>query len=136
MKESVQHLPKFFGIVGSLVGMLLGGFDGFLYTLMSFILIDYLTGVMAAMIKGQVSSKIGFAGILKKMLIIIMVAMGQLLDENLLGGGDAMRTAVIFFYTANEGISIIENLTYLDFPIPEKLKKVLAQLTEQEKEKH
>lgn len=68
---------------------------------------DYLTGVMTAIITRQVSSEIGFKGILKKMLILIMVAMGHLLDQNLLGGGDAMRTAVIFFYTANEGISII-----------------------------
>ncbi|KNZ42083.1 phage holin family protein [Acetobacterium bakii] len=135
MKEFEQHLPRFFGIVGSLIGMVLGGFDGFLYTLMGFILIDYLTGVMAAMIKGKVSSKIGFTGILKKILILIMVALGQLLDQNLLGGGDAMRTAVIFFYTANEGISIVENLTCLDFPIPDKLKNILEQLSEQEKEK-
>lgn len=134
MKELVQQLPKIFGIIGSLVGFLMGGFDGFLYTLLGFILIDYTTGVMVAMFQRQVSSEIGFTGILKKILILIMVAMGHLLDQNLLGGGDAMRTAVIFFYTANEGISIMENLTRLGFPIPRKLKEVLAQLSEQEKE--
>lgn len=136
MKTLAQHLPGIFGIIGSLVGMLIGGFDGFLYTLLGFILIDYLTGVMVAVIKGQVSSEIGFTGILKKTLILMMVAMGHLLDQNLLGEVDAMRTAVIFFYTANEGISITENLSCLGFPIPEKLKKVLAQLSEQEKENH
>lgn len=136
MKELVYHLPRFFAIIGSLVGFLMGGYDGFLYTLLSFILMDYLTGVMTAIITRQVSSEIGFKGILKKMLILIMVAMGHLLDQNLLGGGDAMRTAVIFFYTANEGISIMENLGRIGFPIPEKLKKVLAQLSEQEKEKY
>lgn len=136
MKELVYHLPKFFAFIGSLVGVLLGGYDGFLYTLLSFILIDYLTGVIAAIIQRQVSSKIGFNGILKKILILIMVAMGHLLDQNLLGGGDGLRTGVIFFYTANEGISIMENLTSIGFPIPRKLKEVLSQLSEQEKEKN
>lgn len=134
MKEAVYHLPKFFAIIGTLTGFLLGGYDGFLYTLLSLIFIDYLTGVMVALIKGQVSSEIGFKGILKKMLILIMLAMGNLLDKNLFGGGDAIRTAVIFFYTANEGISILENLTAIGFPIPTKLKEVLTQLSEQEKE--
>ncbi|MGV8905544.1 MAG: phage holin family protein [Acetobacterium sp.] len=135
MKEAVYHLPKFFAFIGTLAGFLLGGYDGFLYTLLSFILIDYLTGVMVAIIKGQVSSEIGFKGILKKILILIMVAMGHLLDKNLFGGGDAIRTAVIFFYTANEGISILENLSGIGFPIPTKLKEVLTQLSEPEKER-
>lgn len=134
MKELLYHLPKVFAFIGSLVGFLLGGYDGFLYTLCGFILIDYLTGVVAAIIKRQVSSEIGFKGILKKILILIMVAMGHLLDQNLLGGGDSLRTAVIFFYTANEGISITENLTDIGFPIPRKLKEVLSQLSDQEKE--
>ena len=84
------------------------------------------------MAKRQISSEIGFVGILKKILILVMVAMGHLLDQNLLGGGAAMRTAVIFFYTANEGISITENLSRLGFPIPARLKSVLAQLSEKE----
>ena len=132
MKTILNHLPEVFAVIGSVLGFLLGGFDGYLYTLLGFILIDYLTGIMAAIANRQISSEIGFVGILKKILILIMVAMGHLLDQNLLGGGAAMRTAVIFFYTANEGISITENLSRLGFPIPARLKSVLAQLSEKE----
>lgn len=132
MKTILNNLPEVFAVIGSVLGFLLGGFDGYLYTLLGFILIDYLTGVMAAIANRQISSEIGFVGILKKILILIMVAMGHLLDQNLLGGGAAMRTAVIFFYTANECISITENLSRLGFPIPAKLKTVLAQLSEKE----
>ena len=132
MKTILNHLPEGFAVIGSVLGWLLGGFDGYLYTLLGFILIDYLTGVMAAMAKRQISSEIGFVGILKKILILVMVAMGQLLDQNLLGDGAAMRTAVIFFYTANEGISITENLSRLGFPIPARLKSMLVQLSEKE----
>lgn len=134
MKTLVNTLPGGFALLGSVLGFLLGGLDGYLYTLIGFILIDYLTGLMAAFVCRQVSSEIGFAGILKKLLILVMVAMGHLLDQNLLGSGAAMRTAVIFFYLANESISITENLGRLGFPIPAKLKRVLAQLSEDEKE--
>lgn len=134
MKMILEYLPRGFAVVGSVLGFLLGGFDGYLYTLLGFILIDYLTGVMVAMALRQVSSEIGFVGILKKILILIMVGLGHLLDQNLLGGGATMRTAVIFFYTANEGISITENLGRLGLPIPTKLTAVLKQLSEEEKE--
>ncbi|MBC3899292.1 holin [Acetobacterium malicum] len=132
MKMILEVLPGFFAVLGSVLGFLLGGFDGYLVTLIGFILIDYLTGLALAVARRQLSSEIGFVGILKKMLILVMVAMGHLLDANLLGGGATMRTAVIFFYAANEGISITENLAKLNFPIPTKLKQVLAQLREEE----
>ncbi|MBC3797246.1 phage holin family protein [Acetobacterium tundrae] len=132
MKTILNTLPGAAAVIGSVLGFLLGGFDGAVYTLLGFILIDYLTGVMTAIAQRQVSSEIGFVGILKKILILMMVALGHLLDQNLLGGGGAMRTAVIFFYTANEGISILENCARLGFPIPAKLKAVLAQLSEKE----
>lgn len=132
MKMILEVLPGVFAVLGSLLGFLLGGFDGYLVTLVGFILIDYLTGLALAVARRQLSSEIGFVGILKKMLILVMVAMGHLLDVNLLGGGATMRTAVIFFYAANEGISITENLGCLGFPIPGKLKQVLAQLREEE----
>ena len=136
MKKFLDDLPQYFALLGSVLGFLLGGFDSYLYTLLGFILIDYLTGLVVAITLRQVSSEVGFVGILKKMLILVMVAMGHLLDQNLLGAGNALRTAVIFFYTANEGISITENLTRLGFPIPAKLKMVLAQLYDKEKEEH
>jgi toxin secretion/phage lysis holin len=130
MKTILTVLPRCFAVLGSVVGFLLGGFDGYLYTLLGLILIDYLTGLVLAAAKRQVSSQIGFVGIMKKMLILVMVALGHLLDVNLLGGGAALRTAVIFFYAANEGISITENLAALGFPMPQQLKQVLKQLSE------
>lgn len=132
MKMILDGLPKVFAVLGSGLGFLLGGFDGYLYTLLGLIVIDYLSGLVLAVARRRVSSEIGFIGILKKMLILVMVALGQLLDVNLLGGGATMRTAVIFFYLANEGISITENLSCLGFPLPAKLKAVLAQLAEKE----
>jgi toxin secretion/phage lysis holin len=131
MKTVLEMLPGCFAVLGSVVGFLLGGFDGYLYSLLGLILIDYLTGLVLAAAKRQVSSQIGFVGILKKMLILVMVALGHLLDVNLLGGGAALRSAVIFFYAANEGISITENLAVLGFPMPEQLKRVLKQLREE-----
>jgi len=130
MKTILTVLPRCFAVLGSVIGFLLGGFDGYLYTLLGLILIDYLTGLVLAAVKRQVSSQIGFVGIMKKMLILVMVALGHLLDVNLLGGGAALRTAVIFFYAANEGISITENLAALGFPMPQQLKRVLKQLSE------
>jgi toxin secretion/phage lysis holin len=130
MKTILTVLPRCFAVLGSVIGFLLGGFDGYLYTLLGLILIDYLTGLVLAAAKRQVSSQIGFVGIMKKMLILVMVALGHLLDVNLLGGGAALRTAVIFFYAANEGISITENLAALGFPMPPQLKRVLKQLSE------
>lgn len=132
MRMILDGLPRVFAVLGSLLGFLLGGFDGYLYTLVGFIAIDYLTGLALAVVRRQLSSEIGFVGIMKKMLMLVMVAMGHLLDVNLLGGGATLRTAVIFFYLANEGISITENLAKLNFPIPTKLKQVLAQLREEE----
>ncbi|MDZ5725245.1 phage holin family protein [Acetobacterium sp. K1/6] len=131
MKTILTVLPRCFAVLGSVIGFLLGGFDGYLYTLLGLILIDYLTGLVLAAAKRQVSSQIGFVGIMKKMLILVMVALGHLLDVNLLGGGAALRTAVIFFYAANEGISITENLAALGFPMPQQLKRVLKQLREE-----
>ena len=132
MKTILESLPTVCGVIGSVLGFLLGGFDRYLYTLLGFILIDYLTGLALAAARRQVSSQIGFNGILKKMMILVIVAMGHLLDQNLLGGGATLRTAMIFFYLANEGISITENLAALGFPIPASLEKVLAQLSEEE----
>ena len=96
MKTIAQSLPTIAAVGGSLLGFLLGGFDGYLYSLLGFVVIDYLTGLALAAARRQVSSQIGFTGILKKMLIFVIVAMGHLL-----GGSATLRTAMIFFYLAN-----------------------------------
>ena len=134
MKTIAQSLPTIAAVGGSLLGFLLGGFDGYLYSLLGIVVIDYLTGLALAAARRQVSSQIGFTGILKKMLIFVIVAMGHLLDQNLLGGSATLRTAMIFFYLANEAISITENLGALGFPLPPKLKQVLTQLSAESEE--
>ena len=134
MKTIAQSLPTIAAVGGSLLGFLLGGFDGYLYSLLGFVVIDYLTGLALAAARRQVSSQIGFTGILKKMLIFVIVAMGHLLDQILLGGSATLRTAMIFFYLANEAISITENLGALGFPLPPKLKQVLTQLSAESEE--
>lgn len=120
-------------LVGGLVGQWLGGWDGFLLCLTAFVVIDYLTGFLAAAWQGRLSSAQGFRGILKKMLIFIVVGIGHLLDTTLLGGAGApLRSAMIFFYLANEGLSILENLAVLGVPIPRRLEQVLTELGEEE----
>ena len=114
--------------IGAGLGYFLGGCDGFLYALIAFVVIDYITGVMCAIVDKKLSSSVGFKGIFRKILIFVMVGIGHTLDTQILGGGDVLRTAVIFFYCANEGLSLVENAGHLGLPIPEKLKSVLAQL--------
>lgn len=118
-------------LLGGLIGQFLGGWDGFLICLTAFVIMDYLTGVLAAAQQRRLSSALGFKGILKKILIFMVVSIGHLLDTTLLGGaGEPLRSAMIFFYIANEGLSISENLAALGVPIPRRLKQVLAELGE------
>jgi toxin secretion/phage lysis holin len=114
--------------VGGWLGWFLGGLDGFLYALIIFVIVDYITGIMVAIINKELSSEIGARGIFKKILIFILVGIAHIIDSRLIGEGSVIRTAVIFFYLSNEGISIIENSTRIGLPVPQKLKDVLAQL--------
>lgn len=123
----------------ALLEMMFGEIDGLLTALLCFVILDYVTGVICAIVDHRLSSQIGFKGICKKVLIFIMVGIGHLLDAYVLGSeGSMIRTAVIVFYLANEGLSIIENAGHVGLPIPKKLKLVLEQLhdrDEKEKEK-
>ena len=113
----------------------MGGVDGLLYALVAFVAIDYITGVMCAITDKRLSSEIGFRGIFKKVLIFVLVGIGNIVDTQLVGNGSVLRTAVIFFYLSNEGISILENSAHLGLPIPQKLKDILEQLKEDKDEK-
>ena len=128
MKNITDVIQWIFASVGGCLGYFFGGFDGFLYALLVFVVIDYITGIMVAVLEKKLSSEVGFRGIFKKVLIFSFVAIGQIVDTELIGQGSVLRTAVIFFYLSNEGISILENATIIGLPVPEKLKDVLVQL--------
>ncbi|WKY46912.1 phage holin family protein [Eubacteriaceae bacterium ES3] len=132
LNQMMMALKSILALTGSLLAAFFGGWDATLYTLLIFILFDYLTGVVRAAYERKVSSSVGFWGILKKVMVLLIVGLSHLLDVNLLGGGQVLRTGVIFFYSANEGISITENLGAMGFPIPRKLRKVLLQIKEEE----
>ncbi len=106
-----------------------------MYALLAFVVIDYLTGIMVAVLEKKLSSEIGFRGIFKKILIFILVGIGNIIDVYIIGNGSSVRTAVIFFYISNEGISIFENIGKIGLPIPEKLKNALEQINEEDKSK-
>lgn len=130
MKTVWNSIQYAFTALGGWLGWMMGGFDGFLYALVVVVAIDYVTGVMCAILDRKLSSDIGARGIFKKVVIFTLVAVGNIIDTNILGEGGVIRTAVIFFYMSNEGISILENATRLGLPIPEKLRTVLQQLNE------
>ncbi|MEB3103355.1 phage holin family protein [Ferviditalea candida] len=128
MKTVWNWVQAALAAIGGFLGWFLGGADGFLYALIAFVAIDYLTGVMCAIADRKLSSEIGAKGIFKKVLIFVLVGVGHIIDSQVLVSGGAVRTAVIFFYLSNEGISILENAAHVGLPIPEKLKAVLEQL--------
>ena len=128
MKEIWNWIQIVFAAIGGGIGWFLGGADGFLYALIAFVVIDYITGVMCAIVDKKLSSEVGFKGIFKKVLIFILVGVGNIIDVQVLGEAGVLRTAVIFFYLSNEGVSLLENAGHLGLPIPAKLKEVLEQL--------
>ena len=134
IKEIWIYVQSAIAAMGGWLGWFLGGFDGFLYALITFVVVDYITGIMVAIIDRKLSSVIGARGIFKKILIFILVGIAHIIDSRLIGDGSVIRTAVIFFYLSNEGISIIENASRIGLPIPQKLKDVLAQLNGKEKD--
>ena len=129
-----QWIQAVFTALGGWLGWFLGGCDGLIYAVIAFVVIDYITGLMCAVVNKQLSSEIGFKGIFKKVLIFMLVGVGNIVDNQLIGSGSILRTAVIFFYLSNEGISIIENAGNLGLPIPQKLKDILDQLKDKENE--
>ena len=128
MKEFWNTIQLIFAVVGGWLGYFVGGCDGLLYALIAFVVIDYITGVMCAVSDHTLSSQVGFRGICRKVLIFLLVGIANILDIHVLGNGSVLRTAVIFFYISNEGVSLLENAAHLGLPIPEKVKDVLEQL--------
>ena len=128
MKEFWNTIQLVFAAVGGWLGWFLGGCDGLLYALLTFVVVDYITGVMCAVADRKLSSAVGFKGIFRKVLIFTLVGVANIVDVQVLGTPGVLRTAVIFFYLSNEGVSMLENAAHLGLPIPEKLKEVLEQL--------
>ncbi|MFR8713165.1 holin family protein [Anaerotignum lactatifermentans] len=128
MKEFWNLIQFIFTAVGGWLGYFLGGCDGLLIALVVFVAVDYLTGVMCAVSDKKLSSEVGFKGICRKVLIFLLVGIANILDAQVIGTGSVLRTAVIFFYLSNEGVSLLENAAHLGLPVPEKIKTVLEQL--------
>lgn len=124
----LDKLQLAFSFGASIIANHIGGFDGALEALIIFVFVDYLTGVFCAINEKKLSSEIGFKGILQKMLIFLLVIVANIVDSRIIGEDRLLRTAVIFFYLSNEGISILENSARLGLPVPDKLKDFLAQI--------
>lgn len=133
MKEFWNTLQLAFTVVGGWLGYFLGGCDGLILALLLFVVTDYITGVMCAAIDKKLSSSVGFKGIFRKVLIFMLVSIANIIDFQVIKQGSVIRTAVIFFYLSNEGLSLIENAAHLGLPVPEKLKNVLEQLHDKDR---
>ena len=120
--------------IGGYLGYFVGGVDGLMTALLIFMALDYITGLMCAIADKKLSSAVGFRGICKKVLILMLVGVAHIVDLHVVGTGDALRSAVVCFYLSNESVSMLENAAHLGLPIPEKLKSVLAQLHGREDE--
>lgn len=128
MKEFWTSIQVVFTAVGGWLGWFLGGCDGLMYALIAFVAVDYITGIMCAIVDKKLSSAVGFKGICKKVLIFLLVGVANILDVNIIGSGSVLRTAAIFFYLSNEGVSLLENASHLGLPVPNAIKEVLQQL--------
>jgi toxin secretion/phage lysis holin len=115
---------------GGILGWLFGGLDSLIYALIAFVIIDYVTGILLAFQKKKISSAIGFIGIAKKIMMFALIAVGNVIDQYVIKSGSTLRTMLIMFYLANEGISIIENAGSMGVPFPQKLKDAIQQLQE------
>ena len=134
MKEFWTLTRVCFSANGGWLGYFLGGCDNLMIALIVFVVADYVTGVMCAIIDKKLSSEVGFKGIFKKVLIFILVGIAHILDVYVIGGGSILRTAVIFFYMSNEGVSLLENAAHLGLPVPKQLQEVLKQLHKRSEE--
>ena len=132
MKEFWNVIQAAFAAVGAWLGYFLGGNDGLLYALLVFVIVDYITGVMCAIEDRKLSSAVGFRGLCRKVLTFLLVGIAQVLDVHVLNQPGVLRTAVIFWAIANNGLSILENAAHLGLPVPEQLKDVLEQLHNRE----
>ena len=119
--------------IGGWLGYFLGGLDGLMIALIVLMTLDYVSGVMCAVIDRKLSSAVGFKGVCKKVFILMLVGVAHIIDLHVVGTGSALRGAVICFYMSNEGLSLLENTAHIGLPIPDKLRDILAQLHDKER---
>ena len=131
MRNVIDKVELMFAALGGFLGWFFGGFDGFLYALIIFVVMDYFTGVLAAGVRHELSSEIGFRGIARKVCVFILVGIANIVDTQVIHNGSAIRTSVIFFYLSNEGLSCLENAAVIGLPIPDKLRAMLIQLADE-----
>lgn len=129
MNDLCDYLKIVFASIGGVLGWLFGGFDSLIYALIAFVVIDYITGVLVAIQNKKISSEIGFKGISKKVVIFLLIAIGNIIDKYIFTTGSTLRTMLIMFYLSNEGISIVENVGNIGLPLPQKLKDVIKQFS-------
>jgi toxin secretion/phage lysis holin len=135
MEKILDSCKILLACTGGILGWLFGGLDSLIYALIAFIGLDYVTGVLLAIHDKKLSSEIGFHGICKKAIIFILIALGYVVDQYIIGSGSSLRTMLIMFYLSNERISIIENASEMGVPIPDKLKGILQQLNKKSSKK-
>lgn len=128
MSKTQVLIDSIAGTAGAVFGFLFGKVTGIFWALIAFMALDYITGVIIAIINKKLSSEVGFKGLAKKFLILIFVSVGHIADTYVLGGAPVAMSAVILFYLANEGISILENAASLGLPVPKKLQDILEQI--------
>lgn len=133
MEKLFNWISVAFGIVGGFLSYWLGGWDVLLKTIVFLAVVDYITGLIKGIYLKQLSSEIGFKGLLKKIVMFIIIAVAYVIQE-LIGGKIPLREVVIMFYIANESLSLLENAAVF-VPIPEKLKDVLLQLRDKDTDK-
>lgn len=135
MRTIWNYAQTIFATIGGVLGGYLGGMDSFLYALIAFVVVDYITGVLRAIVEKKLSSRIGSQGIAKKVALFLVVGIGHLIDTYMISGaGSPIRTAIIFFYIANEGISLLENATAIGLPVPKQLSNILLQFRNKSEE--
>ena len=133
MKKMEKVFNSIVAVIATFFTYLFGGWDIALIVLVAFMVLDYATGMMWAYIQKTLNSQIGFRGLIKKCMILVVLNIAVLLDRMINSGTAVFRTLVCYFYIANEGISLLENVSHLGLTIPDKLKNALQQLNEVEK---
>ena len=128
------YIDTFFSVIGASIAYFFGDMDGFIHALIAFVILDYITGILAAIVRHELSSNVGFNGIARKITIFIIVGVAHVVDRELLGGTALLRDAVLFFYLANEGLSILENAVEIGIPIPDIIKDKLLQFHNKSKQ--